>query len=158
MRIKESLPKSRFNVDYVSTNHGLEKAHPTDAGFDIKANVTSEVVLEPGEFKLIDTGIRLDLPQGIEAQVRPRSGMAAKHGVTILNAPGTIDPGYRGEVKVILINHGKEQYVVRNGDRIAQLVFSMVLDVTLMKVNEINTQKTDRKEKGLGSTEKREKK
>jgi dUTP pyrophosphatase len=92
------------------------------AGMDLHAAVEREVVVPPGKTAMVPTGFSIELPQGFEAQVRPRSGLAAKHQVTVLNAPGTIDSDYRGEVKVILTNFGEEPFVVRRGDRIAQLV------------------------------------
>ncbi len=93
---------------------------------DLRAAVEEPVTLAPGEFRPIPTGIRIALPAGYEGQVRPRSGLAAKHGVTILNAPGTIDADYRGEVRVILINHGREPFVIGRGERIAQLLIAPV--------------------------------
>jgi len=94
------------------------------AGMDVAAAVDGEVVLEPGQTRLIPTGFAIALPSGYEAQVRPRSGLAIKHGIGILNSPGTIDADYRGEVKVILTNFGTESFVVRRGDRIAQMVIA----------------------------------
>jgi dUTP pyrophosphatase len=96
------------------------------AGADLTALLDAEIVLAPGERVLVPTGIVLEIPPGYEGQVRPRSGLAARHGVTVLNAPGTIDSDYRGEIKVILINLGKESFIIRSGDRIAQIVFSAV--------------------------------
>lgn len=96
------------------------------AGLDLLAAIEAEVILPPGGFQLIATGIRIALPPGHEAQVRPRSGLAAKHGVTVLNSPGTIDADYRGEIKVILINHGAAPFAVTRGLRIAQLVIAPV--------------------------------
>lgn len=96
------------------------------AGLDLLAAVAADLVLAPGARALVPTGIALALPPGFEAQVRPRSGLALKHGVTVLNAPGTIDADYRGEVGVILVNHGEAPFAVRRGDRIAQLVLSAV--------------------------------
>ncbi|MEK9830090.1 MAG: dUTP diphosphatase [Schleiferiaceae bacterium] len=92
------------------------------AGMDLRAHLEAPVTLEPGERRLIPTGLHIALPQGLEAQVRPRSGLAYKHGITVLNSPGTIDADYRGDVGVILINHGQEAFEVAPGDRIAQLV------------------------------------
>lgn len=92
------------------------------AGMDIRANLDEPIMLSPGQRALIPTGLFLELPEGSEAQVRPRSGLAFKHGVTVLNAPGTIDADYRGEVGVLLINHGHEPFEVKDGERIAQLV------------------------------------
>jgi dUTP pyrophosphatase len=96
------------------------------AGADVRAQLAADIVIAPGGRALVPTGLHLDIPRGFEAQVRPRSGLAAQHGVTVLNAPGTIDSDYRGEVKVILVNHGSEEFRVANGDRIAQLVISPV--------------------------------
>src|SRR5689334_22421376 len=104
------------------------------AGLDLAALLdpsTPEITLEPGKRALIGTGLAFELPRGYEAQVRPRSGLALKHGVTVLNSPGTIDEDYRGEVKVLLINHGELPFVVRSGDRIAQLVIAPVARVRL---------------------------
>ena len=101
------------------------------AGMDLAASLDAEVTIAPGKRALVGTGLAIALPRGFEAQVRPRSGLAAKHGVTVLNAPGTIDEDYRGEIKVILINHGDEPFVVKSGERIAQLVVAPVARVTL---------------------------
>ena len=102
---------------------------PGSSGVDLLAAVEDEVFIQSGAFLLIPTGLTLSLPEGYEAQVRPRSGLAAKYGVTVLNTPGTIDRDYRGEIKVILINHGIDRYQVKRGDRIAQLVIAPVLQV-----------------------------
>lgn len=99
-------------------------ATPHSAGMDLRANLDAPITLLPGEYRLIPTGLYMELPEGTEAQVRPRSGLAYKHGVTVLNAPGTIDADYRGELGVLLINHGKEAFVVKDGERVAQLVVS----------------------------------
>jgi dUTP diphosphatase len=101
------------------------------AGMDLAASLDSDVTIAPGKRALVGTGLAIALPRGHEAQVRPRSGLAAKHGVTVLNAPGTIDEDYRGEIKVILINHGDEPFVVKSGERIAQLVIARVERVVL---------------------------
>jgi dUTP pyrophosphatase len=92
------------------------------AGMDLRASLPEPVILEPGEWKLIPTGLFMELPAGYEAQIRPRSGLALKHGITVLNSPGTIDADYRGEVKVILINHSSTAFTINNGERIAQMV------------------------------------
>lgn len=123
-------------------------AHPGDAGLDLFSVEKKEI--EPGESSLIKTGIIIELPRNTEAQVRPRSGMALKHQVTVLNTPGTIDYGYRGEVKVILINHGKKKFVVEEGMKIAQLVIKPVLPVDVVQVDELS--ETGRGEGGFGST------
>ena len=123
-------------------------AHPGDAGMDLHAN--ESLTLRPGESGMVRTGIAIALPPGTEAQVRPRSGLALKHGVTILNAPGTIDAGYRGEVGVILINHGPADYHVATGMRIAQMVIQPVLCVDVVEAQELS--ETRRGEGGFGST------
>ncbi len=120
------------------------------AGFDIHAAVTEQLVLNPGERVLVPTGFAIELPSNLEAQVRPRSGWAIKHGITALNSPGTIDADYRGEVKVILINHGQEPFVIERNDRIAQMIIQEVLDVSFEEVVDISD--TARGVKGFGST------
>ena len=120
------------------------------AGMDLRAAIEGEVVLPPMGRGLIPTGISMALPPGVEAQVRPRSGLAARHGVTCLNSPGTIDSDYRGEIRVILINLGSEPFPVRRGDRIAQLVFTPVLRVSLRVVDDLDA--TRRGEGGFGHT------
>ncbi|SIO30813.1 dUTP diphosphatase [Halodesulfovibrio marinisediminis] len=124
------------------------QAHEGDAGFDIYS--IDEVVIAPCESKLIHTGIRLELPNGTEAQVRPRSGLALKYQITVLNSPGTIDCNYRGEVGVILINHGKSDFHVKKGDRIAQLVIKPVLNISFEETVEVSS--SGRGEGGFGST------
>ena len=120
------------------------------AGSDISARLSKPYVLKPGDYYLIPTGLKIALPPGYEAQVRPRSGLAAKYGVTVLNSPGTIDADYRGEVKVILINHGKDDFIINNGDRIAQFVIAPIVNTTFIEVDELDD--TDRGEGGFGST------
>jgi dUTP pyrophosphatase len=120
------------------------------AGMDLRAAVEGSVTIEPGRYALIPTGIRIAVPLGYEAQVRPRSGLAAAHGVTVLNTPGTIDADYRGEVCVILANHGQEPFVIARGDRIAQLV---VAPVTRVRVEIAETlDATPRGDGGFGHT------
>ena len=119
------------------------------AGMDIYANV-EEVVLVPGEIKLIPTGIKIALPLGYEAQIRPRSGLALKHGITMVNAPGTIDSDYRGEVGVILINMGKHDFVVSRGERIAQMVISKYEPIEWIECEELG--ETGRGNGGFGHT------
>ncbi|MFB3924674.1 MAG: dUTP diphosphatase [Syntrophales bacterium] len=99
------------------------------AGMDIFAAVTEDTIILPGERKLIPTGLAISLPEGYEAEIRPRSGLAIKYGVTLINSPGTIDADYRGEIGILLINHGKEPYVVKRGDRIAQMIVHPVCRV-----------------------------
>lgn len=123
-------------------------AHPGDAGLDLCAAVA--VSLDPGESKLVATGISIELPPDTEAQIRPRSGLALKHGITVLNAPGTIDHGYRGEVGVILINHGRRRFDVVPGMKIAQMVIASCLTVTIEDTVELSG--TARGHGGFGST------
>jgi dUTP pyrophosphatase len=120
------------------------------AGMDLMAAVEAPVTLAPGARALVPTGLALALPAGYEAQLRPRSGLALKHGVTLLNSPGTIDSDYRGEVKVILVNHGAEPFLVERGARIAQLVVAPVAHVTWSERGELDN--TDREAGGFGST------
>ncbi|OYT41465.1 deoxyuridine 5'-triphosphate nucleotidohydrolase [Candidatus Pacearchaeota archaeon ex4484_26] len=125
-----------------------KKAYEHDAGFDLHA--AENIVLKPLERKLVKTGIALELPKGYHAEIRPRSGLALKHGITILNTPATIDTGYRGEIMIILANLGNEPFEVNKGERIAQLVFSQVHNVNLKEVEELS--ETQRGEKGFGSS------
>lgn len=107
------------------------------AGFDLHAAVSEPVVLSPGERKLIPTGFSMAMPADLEAQIRPRSGLAYKHGITCLNSPGTIDADYRGEVKVLLINLGQEPFTIERGERIAQMVFQVVPTIVISEVDEL---------------------
>ena len=123
------------------------------AGMDVKAHLTENVTVNPGERKLVSTGIRMAIPAGYEAQVRPRSGLSFKNGITVLNTPGTIDADYRGIVGVIVQNHSAEPFVVENGMRIAQIVFNEVKRGNLSMVSSIDDLgKTDRGEGGFGHT------
>ena len=124
-------------------------AHPGDAGLDLSSCETVEIA--PGSTAMVRTGVAIALPPGTEGQVRPRSGLAARHAVTVLNAPGTIDEGYRGEVRVILINHGLEIFRVEPGMRIAQLVVAPVLRVETVSVDSLGNA-TARGTGGFGST------
>ncbi len=123
-------------------------AHQGDAGMDLCS--IDEVEIAAGETSLIHTGIAIELPQGTEAQIRPRSGLALKHSVTVLNTPGTIDEGYRGEIGVILINHSKSTFKVVKGMKIAQMVIKPVLHVEIEEVDELT--QTPRGQGGFGST------
>lgn len=125
-------------------------ATPLSAGMDLKANLTEPIVLEPLQRALVPTGLFLGIPEGYEAQVRPRSGLAAKHGITVLNSPGTIDADYRGEVKVILVNLSSESFEIKPGERIAQLVVARCEQVAWEDVPELD--ETRRGEGGFGST------
>ncbi|AEQ53414.1 dUTP diphosphatase [Pelagibacterium halotolerans] len=122
------------------------------SGYDLAAALADgeALVIAPGAFALVPCGFALALPVGYEAQVRPRSGLAARHGVTVLNAPGTVDADYRGEVKAILVNHGAAPFEIRRGDRIAQMVVAAVPDIALVEVDEL--EETARGTGGFGST------
>ena len=120
------------------------------AGADLRALLEKDIVLKPGQRALVPTGLHLEIPPGYEGQVRPRSGLAVKHGVTVLNAPGTIDSDYRGELKVILVNLGAEDFSIRSGDRIAQIVFCPVTRVVFHHAQSIS--ETPRGGGGFGST------
>ncbi len=124
------------------------QATPGSAGYDLHAAVESEALLRPGERALIPTGVSIAVPEGYEAQIRPRSGLALEHGIVLPNAPGTIDSDYRGEVKVILGNAGGKAFIVRRGDRIAQLVISPVVRADWEEVPSLDA--TSRGEGGLG--------
>ncbi len=124
------------------------RAHPADAGLDLHSAVDLDIL--PGETRLVGTGLALELPPGTEAQVRPRSGLALTYSVTVLNTPGTIDEGYRGEVGVILINHGQRVFEVRRGMKVAQLVVQPTLAVEIVAVDALSD--TSRGERGFGST------
>lgn len=123
-------------------------AHPSDAGMDLKS--VEDIEIPPGRRALVHTGLVVNLPPMHEAQVRPRSGLALKHGVTVLNTPGTIDAGYRGEIGVILVNLGESPFKVAKGDKIAQLVIAPVLQPDIVEVDLID--ETDRGAGGFGST------
>jgi len=120
------------------------------AGLDLAADIVNDVIIAPGEIKLIPTGIAIALPQGYEAQVRPRSGLALKNGITVLNSPGTIDADYRGEIKVILINHSKESFSITPGMRIAQMVIATFVQAKFDQKSELEL--SIRGEAGFGST------
>lgn len=120
------------------------------AGMDISANIESPVTLLPGERTLIPTGLFLEIPPGYEVQIRPRSGLALKHGITVLNSPGTVDADYRGEIKVLLINHGQEPFVISKGDRIAQMILAKHEVISWEVTSQLNA--TERGEGGYGSS------
>jgi len=125
-----------------------EYAHANDSGLDLFS--IDELELSPGESKLIHTGISIELPPGTEAQIRPRSGLALKYQITVLNTPGTIDEGYRGEIGVILINHGKDYFQVTKGMKIAQMVITTVIRVEIAEVKMLSA--SARGDNGFGST------
>ncbi len=148
---------SAVKVEVLQLPHGAglplpayQTAHA--AGLDLLAAVPEDapVVLEPGKYALVATGLSIALPEGFEAQGRPRSGLAAKHGVTVLNAPGTIDADYRGEVAVLLINHGSAPFTIRRGERVAQMVIAPVAQAELVPVGALSP--TARGAGGFGST------
>ena len=135
----------------VKTKNELPKYETVNsAGMDLRANIEEPIVLKPMERKLIPTGLYMALPQGFEAQIRPRSGLAFKKGITVLNSPGTIDSDYRGEIKVLLINLGSESFVVTNGERIAQMVISKHEQAEFTVVEELDD--TERGAGGWGHT------
>ena len=123
---------------------------PGSAGVDLRAAVNDALILEPGQRLLVPTGLSFEIPEGWEGQVRPRSGLAFRHGVTVLNSPGTIDSDYRGEIKVILIHHGDSPFVIERGERIAQLVFAPCSQANLVLVPHLSS--TERGTGGFGHT------
>jgi dUTP pyrophosphatase len=141
MQIK-IINKSRHNLPHYETI--------ASAGMDLRASLTESRILKPLERTIVGTGLFIELPVGIEAQVRPRSGLAAKKGITVLNAPGTIDADYRGEIGVILVNLSNEDFIIQNGERIAQLVIAKHERAEWISVDELS--ETSRGEGGFGST------
>lgn len=133
------------------SQHQLPKYQTAlSAGMDLHANLEEPIVLMPQARMLVATGLFIELPEGYEAQVRPRSGLALKHGITVLNSPGTIDADYRGEIKVLLINHGQEPFTIQNGERIAQMVIAQHATVQWQETQSLSN--TERGEGGYGST------
>jgi dUTP pyrophosphatase len=120
------------------------------SGMDIRAAVKEDVLVNPGEIKFVHTGLAVSVPLGYEAQIRPRSGLALHHGIGMVNSPGTIDSDYRGEIGIIMINWGTEPFVIKSGDRIAQIVFSRVYRADLVEVNDLDA--TSRGDGGFGHT------
>ena len=141
-----------MNVKVIYTGkHELPQFETSQsAGMDLRANIEAPIILEKGARALIPTGIKLALPKGYEAQIRPRSGLAYKHGVTVLNSPGTIDADYRGDVGVLLINHGKDDFIIEDGMRVAQMVVAAYTQFTWNTVSDLD--ETSRGEGGFGST------
>ena len=146
------MPKLRVHkmrADAIIPRYGTSGA----AGLDLAACLTTSITLEPGGTARVPTGLQIALPPGHEGQVRPRSGLAARHGVTVLNAPGTIDEDYRGELQVLLINHGRESFTISHGERIAQLIVAPITQVETETVtDEAALGGTERGEGGFGST------
>ena len=133
------------------SKHALpEYQTPLSAGLDIRANLDESVTLRPLERAMIPTGLFVELPEGCEMQIRPRSGLAAKHGITVLNSPGTIDADYRGEIKVILVNLSNEPFTIESGERIAQMIVARYEQIEWQPVEELGT--TERGAGGFGST------
>ena len=146
---------SEITVEVVQLEHGRGLDLPAyetagSAGLDLRAAIDEPVTLAPGTRDLIPTGLAIALPAGFEAQIRPRSGLAAKHGITVLNSPGTVDADYRGEVRVILINHGAEHFTIARGERIAQLVVAPVTRIGWYQTDTLPD--TARGEGGFGSS------
>ena len=125
-------------------------ATPQSAGLDLRANIEAPITLHPLERRLVPTGLHIALPDGYEAQVRPRSGLALKHGITVLNTPGTVDADYRGEIMVLLVNFSNEDFVVKDGERIAQMVIAQYAKATFESVEVLD--ETERGEGGYGHT------
>jgi dUTP pyrophosphatase len=144
------VDKLTVNIINRSSNPLPSYATEGSSGMDLRADIIEEIILNPLERSLVPTGLFIELPLGYEAQVRPRSGLAIKHGITCLNSPGTVDADYRGELKVVLINLSNEPQTIHKGDRIAQMVIQKVEIVTLNEVGELNT--TVRGEGGFGHT------
>ena len=143
-----------MNIKIINkSNNPLPKYQTAlSAGMDLFAHLGEEITLKSLERKLIPTGLFLEIPAGFEAQIRPRSGLAIKNGITVLNSPGTIDADYRGEIGVILVNLSADNFIIKNGDRIAQMIIAKYETITWQEVTEIN--ETERGEGGFGSTSK----
>ena len=143
---KEQI-KVRVSFMNTSSNEDPKHKYIDDSGMDLRANLEEPISIKPSEIKLIPTGLHFELPESMEIQVRPRSGLAAKNGITVLNTPGTVDRGYSGEIKVILINLGKDSFLVSHGDRIAQAVISPVISgrwcILTKKDKLANTKRSD---------------
>ena len=141
-----------IKIKVVNRGHQQQPAYatPQSAGMDLRANLSEPITLHPMERRLIPTGLHIALPEGYEAQVRPRSGLALKHGLTVLNTPGTIDADYRGEIGVVLINLSQEDFVINDGERIAQMVIARHEQGDLVVVEELD--QTERGEGGYGHT------
>jgi dUTP pyrophosphatase len=140
----------QINIVNQSKHPLPEYATSLSAGMDLRANIDSTIILKPLERKLIPTGLYIELPAGYEAQIRPRSGLALKKGITVLNSPGTIDADYRGEIGIILINLSAEPFEINDGERICQMVIASHVQATLVEVNELGN--TERGSGGFGHT------
>ncbi|HLB59736.1 MAG TPA: dUTP diphosphatase [Bdellovibrionota bacterium] len=149
--MKNDLPKVPLKICQLDPDLPLPQyASEHAAGLDLLASISETLTLQPKERALVPTGIAIELPHGFEAQVRPRSGLALRHGISVVNTPGTIDSDYRGEIKVILINHGEEPVTLHRGDRIAQLIVAPIVRVDLVKVESLEI--TQRGAGGFGHT------
>jgi dUTP pyrophosphatase len=148
------LRENNMDIKIILLGHGPKTppkyATKGSAGIDIEAAIQAPIELKPGERKLVPSGFKLEIPLNYEIQIRPRSGLAIKHGISILNTPGTIDSDYRGEIGVILINHSNKNYIIEPNARIAQMIVSEVTKINLVKVNSLS--KTKRSAGGFGST------
>lgn len=148
------MNKIKMNIKRISDKYNdiilPHYATEGSSGMDVRAAIDDDVVLEAGKVELISTNLIVEIPEGFEIQVRPRSGLAAKHGIGILNSPGTIDSDYRGEVKIILFNFSKEDFVIKRGDRIAQLILSKFYKAELNQAENLST--SSRGEGGFGHT------
>jgi dUTP pyrophosphatase len=144
------MPEVLIKIVNQSNNITPQYATPGSAGMDIRANLQTPITLQPLQREMVSTGLFIELPEGYEAQVRPRSGLANKQGITCLNSPGTVDSDYRGEIKVILINLSSKEQMIQHGDRIAQMIISKVEKAKWEVVQQLN--KTQRGEGGFGHT------
>jgi len=146
----------KIPLTFVNKSNNMDPKHETEgsSGFDIRAFLDKPITIKPGKRAIIPTGLYFDIPLGFEIQVRPRSGLAAKFGVTVLNTPGTIDSDYTGEVKIILVNFSDIDFIVTNGDRVAQGVFAGVINSTIISLQKVDTinKNTERGSGGFGST------
>lgn len=152
MQMSNILKMNRLDIKVVNRGHQPLPAYATaqSAGMDLRANLDESIVLHPLERRLIPTGLFISLPEGYEAQVRPRSGLALKHGITVLNSPGTIDADYRGEIGVLLVNLSNTDFVVNDGERIAQMVIARHEQGRFIEVNQLD--ETERGAGGYGHT------
>ena len=153
--MRKRIAMNTVKIDFVREPeaHDLpapQVATPESAGADLRAALPATITIQPGQFVPVSTGLRLRIPSGYEGQIRPRSGLAARHGITCLNTPGTIDADYRGIVKVLLINHGPEPFVINHGDRIAQLIIAPVTRGEFIPVDTLDD--THRGDGGFGHT------
>jgi len=153
---KQDINMFKIPLNFVNKSNNPNPEYATEgaSGFDLRANLTEPIVIKPTEYKLIKTGLYFDIPEHMEITIRSRSGLAYKHGIAVLNGIGTIDSDYTGEIGVLLINHGKNEFIIEHGDRIAQGVLSNVISkslVSFVKVDEIKSN-TERSSGGYGST------